>query len=319
MNLTSPHPGKPAPGYLTPCQAGIIKCLIYFDIFNYPLTRSEIFENLAVSELPPMLVNRELENLADTGIIDQNEGFYFLNGRNPIMQQRMKLNDEAQRFWPKAHSMSKLISGFPFVEGVFITGSLAKNCMNENSDIDYLIITRPGRLWACRALLTAYKKIFLFNQRKYFCVNYYVSSDALVIPDENIFTATEITSAVPMYNSKQCQIFLETNRWTSNFYPNKPEPDFAKTYEVNNSRVKRLMEYLLGGWFGEQIDRLSFRLFVWRWKKKFAHLNPEAFEINFRSRRHVSKHHPQGFQAKVLIEYEQKISEFENKHPVKLY
>jgi hypothetical protein len=319
MNLTSPYLKKPDSGYLSPCQSGIIKCLIYFDIFNYPLTRAEIFENLPVANSSPVLVARELENLVDNGIIDQNEVFYFLNGRSPIVQHRIKLNEGARRLWPRAFRMSKLISRFPFVEGVFITGSLAKNCMDEKGDIDYLVITRPGRLWVCRAMLTTYKKIFLFNRRKYFCVNYYISSDALVIPDENIFTATEIKNAAPTYNSAQCQKFLETNRWTSAFYPNKPEPDFTKTHEINDGVVKRFTEYLLTGWLGERIDGLSFRLFVWRWKKKFAHLSTASFEINFRSRRHVSKHHPQGFQVKVLGEYDQKIREFENRHSVKLY
>jgi hypothetical protein len=318
MNLISPHLKNSYSGSISGCQSGIVKCLIYFDIFDYPLTKSEILERMGGTNLIALQVIRDLENLVATGLIGHNEGFYFLEGRSSIAQHRLKLNDKAQNFWPKARKMSRLIAGFPFVEGIFITGSLAKNCMDENGDIDYLIITKPGRLWVCRALLTAYKKIFLFNQRRYFCVNYYLSSDALAIPDENVFTATEIFSAVPTYNSSQCQRFFESNSWTNRFYPNQPAPDYAKTYERNTTGAKGLMEFFLGGWLGEQFDEFSFRLFVWRWKKKFAHLSPESFEINFRSRRYVSKHHPQGFQAKVLTRYENKIREFENKQAVNL-
>ena len=37
-----------------------------------------------------------------------------------------------------------------------------------------------------------------------------------------------------------------------------------------------------------------------KWKRKFPHLNNSEFELNMRSKKNVSKHHPQGFQTKVL-------------------
>jgi hypothetical protein len=318
MNLISPYPKAVSSLLLTERQSGIIRCLIYFDIFNYPLTKAEILNNASYKNITSADVDADLSELLNLSAIDQRDEFYFLPGRQSIIDFRLKVNAAAQKFWPKALSMSGLISRFPFVEGIFITGSLAKNCMDEDGDIDYLIITRPGRLWVCRALLTAYKKIFLLNSRKYFCVNYYVSTDALVVPDENIFTATEITSAVPTYDASTCNRFRESNGWTGRFYPNKPKAANGAPLEVNNSTTKRLLESFLNGWIGERFDELAFRLFVWRWKKKFAHLDPATFEINFRSRRHVSKHHPRGFQGKVLHEYEKRIREFEDKHLLKL-
>ena len=318
MNLISPYPKSVSSLLITERQWCIVRCLIYFDIFTYPLTKAEILDNTSYKNITLADVNADLTELLDIGVIAQCDGFYFLPGRQSIIAFRLKVNATAQRFWPKALSMSGLISGFPFVEGVFITGSLAKNCMDEDGDIDYLIITRPGRLWVCRALLTAYKKIFLLNSRKYFCVNYYVSTDALGVPDENIFTATEITSAVPTYHAITCNKFRESNGWTARFYPNKSEAPDIHPLEVNKSATKRLMENFLNGWIGERFDEILFRLFVWRWKRKFGHLDPATFEINFRSRRHVSKHHPRGFQVKVLNEYEKRIREFEDKNLLKL-
>ncbi|HSY77408.1 MAG TPA: nucleotidyltransferase domain-containing protein, partial [Bacteroidia bacterium] len=280
MNLTSPYPKVVSSLLITERQWCIIRCLMYFDIFNYPLSKTEILDNTAYKNIALTDVEADLAGLLHDGVIAQRDGFYFLPGRQSVIDFRLKVNATAQKFWPKALSMSGLISGFPFVEGVFITGSLAKNCMDEDGDIDYLIITRPGRLWVCRAMLTAYKKIFLLNSRKYFCVNYYVSTDALVVPDENIFTATEITSAVPTYHASTCNKFRESNGWAARFYPNKSEARNVAPLEVNNSATKRLLESFLSGWVGERFDELAFRLFVWRWKKKFSHLDPATFEIN---------------------------------------
>jgi hypothetical protein len=224
---------------ITGQQSDIIKCLLYFDIFNYPLTKFEIFENCSSKNCSLSDVERNLQDMVEEGVLFQTEGFYHLSDRSSIVEHRLKVNGIAARFWPKAYSMSAFISRFPFVEGVFITGSLAKNCMNEDSDIDYLVITRPGRLWLCRALLTTYKKIFLLNRRKYFCVNYYLSSDSLAIPDENLFTATEIMSAVPIYNASTCKKFFAHNLWVSGYYPNKPSPDFTRSHALNNSLPKR--------------------------------------------------------------------------------
>jgi ribosomal protein L32E len=43
-----------------------------------------------------------------------------------------------------------------------------------------------------------------------------------------------------------------------------------------------------------------------RWRKKFSHLSESHFEVDFRSRKNVSKHHPQGFQRKVVMEMEKR-------------
>jgi hypothetical protein len=43
-----------------------------------------------------------------------------------------------------------------------------------------------------------------------------------------------------------------------------------------------------------------------RWKKKFPHLSELEFDVDFRSKKNVSKHHPQGFQRRVIVELEKR-------------
>jgi hypothetical protein len=218
----------------------------------------------------------------------------------------------------KARFYSRLISYFPFVEGVFISGSLAKGVVDKKGDIDYFIITRPGRLWLCRTSLIVFKKLFLFNSKKYFCVNYFIDSNNLQIPDKNIFTATELIFAKPMYSPQLCTSFFESNSWQYNFYPNKPLIDVSHAHKKNNTILKRFVEWIFKDSLGEKLDTWCFKYTLNHWKNKFDNFDKEAFDLNFRSRKNVSKHHPSGFQHKVLKLHQQKIDEFQLVHKVQL-
>src|SRR5690606_3777846 len=98
----------------------------------------------------------------------------------------------ANKFSDIARKKAKLISQFPFVRGVMASGSLSKGYADEKSDIDFFIITIPNRLWIARTLLVLYKRIFLLNSHKFFCVNYFVDEKHLGIEEKNLFTATEL-------------------------------------------------------------------------------------------------------------------------------
>ena len=100
------------------------------------------------------------------------------------------------------------IKRFPFVRAVFLSGELSKNISSDDGDIDFMIVTEKNRLWICRTLLTFFKKIFLFNQKKYLCINYFVDEEHLHLPKKNIFTATEIAHVKPLFNFILFQLTL---------------------------------------------------------------------------------------------------------------
>ena len=67
----------------------------------------------------------------------------------------------------------------PYVRGVFISGQLSRYIADQKSDIDYFIVTEPERLWIVRTLFVLFRRTFLLNNRKYFCTNYYVTTEKL--------------------------------------------------------------------------------------------------------------------------------------------
>ena len=295
---------------IDPVSSSIIRTLLYYDIFKHPLTKNEIYLNF-----PEIIEEEEFEihlnNLITAGVIKFEEGFYFLSCES-IIPRRKKGNELAEKYMNKARKMTKVIASFPFVRGVSLSGSLSKGYMDEKADIDYFIITHPGRVWLSRTMLAFFKKIFLLNSRKYFCINYFIDDQSLRIEEQNIYTATEVVTLIPTYNYGLYKEFIANNYWTQKFRPNFPIYQNGHMKEPHDPLFKRSIEQLLSGKAGKFLDELCFRLTISYWKKKFKDFNPADFRKCFKSTRHVSTHHPQNFQKKVLALYEEKIRDFEN-------
>src|SRR5690606_6583885 len=143
--------------------------------------------------------------------------------------------------------------------------------------------------------LILFKKIFLLNSKKYFCVNYFISRDALHIPDHNLFVASEIKTLMPVSNPALFNTFLESNAWVGEYLPNKLGYNTAFLNCRKRQRLHtRLLQSLLQNRLGDWLDECCFRLTYATWKRKYSDLALSDFELNFRSGRHVSKHHPRG-------------------------
>lgn len=288
----------------------VLSTLVYFDIFNHPLTAAEILEYAHHLPNNPEKLNEDLAFLVENKLIYFHKGYYLLNPRFENVSRRESGASMAEKTWPKAYQQSVLISKFPYVRSVVISGSLSKGFMDQDSDIDFLIITEPGRLWITRSLLALYKKLFLFNSHKYFCVNYFIDTNNLTLPDKNIFIATELMFAIPVYNPEIHQEFLDSNKWAKKFYPSKKmyipfEP--AKFPSPPSS--KKIIENLLSGWIGKTLDKLLMKITIGFWQKKFRTMKKKQYERDMKSDAGVAKHHPNGFRDRVLQEYETKYNQ----------
>jgi hypothetical protein len=86
-----------------------------------------------------------------------------------------------------------------------------------------------------------------------------------------------------------------------------------------NSLLKKTGEKIFSGSVGEKLDLLFMNLAIQRWKKQFGKSFASVdFELAFKSKRNVSKNHPQFFQKQVLNHYQEKIEEFELLNNLKL-
>lgn len=299
-------------------EAGVLKSLLYFDIFQYPLNAAELKALHPIKNSNSEDISLALNRLLENRRIHQHGEFFQLPEAPSYADRRKSGNQLAVQRMQRALQRSRLVAAFPFVKAVMISGSLSKNYMEAGSDIDFFIITAPGRLWVTRTLLIAFKKIFLFNSHKDFCLNYFIDTDHLEIEDKNIFTATEVAFLLPTHNPALYKAFRAANTWADAYYPNHGLRCLEQCAEVEQGMFKRLGEWLLKGRLGEALDARFMRLTMGRWQKKFTHLEPSRFEVAMRSRKYVSKHHPSAFQDRVIGKLQTKQQELEQKMGTKL-
>ncbi len=292
----------------------ITSALAYFDIFNYPLNINEI------SRFTPTMddtqLRSELEFLIKEGIVFQHNEFYSLQDNSLLATKRLDGNILAEQYLNKATRNAALIAKFPFVKGVYISGSLSKGYMAPDGDVDYFIITSSERLWIARTLLILYKKIFLFNSRKYFCVNYFIDEENLEIEQQNIFTATELVTLLPMTNPKLYEKLLDSNTWLKSYYNNALCTNNSAK-DIKRSLFQKIIEPLLNGKIGLGLDKWFMKITLKKWFNKFKTMSKEDFDIAMKSTRKVSKHHPSNFQKKVLKEYDNRVKLLNEKLYVK--
>jgi len=303
----------------SPVQAAVIRTLAYFDIFSHPLKAMEIFQLLQIAGHGESETAKAAEELHRRGLLKLESGYYFLHNNAGVVERRTRGEQSAEKSLQTAGKYSRRIARFPFVRAVALSGSLSKNYMDNESDIDYFIITAPGRMWVARTFLVLYKKVFLLNSRKHFCVNYFLTEDALEVPDKNIFTATEVSFLIPTYNYALYRKFRKANAWSGEYLPNFPVRQNEHTIAEEKNYFKAFCEKLLSGSAGEKLDNYFFRLTLKFWKKKFRHFDASTFDFRLRSRKNVSKHHPLGYQEKVLTKYTANLSAIERANNIPLH
>ena len=296
----------------------VIATLLYADIFGYPLNSKEILQGHSDESINQSDINEALDTLCSKNILFEKDGLYSLQDSDKIFEDRIHKNYLAKKYLNRGIRISKFISLFPFVRGVFLSGSISKDCMDEDGDIDYFIITAPNRLWLARTLLISFKKIFLFNSYKFFCLNYFIDTEHLEIEEKNLYTATEIVTLIPTSGKECCKLFLASNQWVNKYKPNFPNRNFEALPDSNKYLFKSFMEWILNGKIGSWLDQYFQNVSVSFWKKKFKHFDKEEFNHAIKSKDYVSKAHPNNFQKRVLEAFDQKMDNFEQEHQIKL-
>jgi hypothetical protein len=292
----------------------VVETLLYFNIFNYPLKSSEVFNFLHTNGIIEQDVKRILDLLTEQNVIHRRDDFYSIQSGETVFLRRVQGNIEARKNLPIAQQTANFIGKFPFVRSVMASGSLSKEYMDEHSDLDFFIVTAPGRLWISRMLLVTYKRVFLRNSHKHFCVNYFIDSDHLEIEEKNLFTATELATVLPLYGCKYYPILLAKNQhWLNKQFPNFKPRVIGK---FNDQKVvfKIITETLLNILGGPVLDKIFMNVTQRRWKKMYRpNYKDEDFRIAFKSRKHASKNHPRNFQKKVMESYHLQLASFRSK------
>ncbi|OGH90217.1 MAG: hypothetical protein A2507_00180 [Candidatus Magasanikbacteria bacterium RIFOXYD12_FULL_33_17] len=241
-------------------QESILKTLAYFDIFDYPLTKSELRKFLWLAS---KLVEKEflfnLENLLIQKQIETEHNFYFLKDRKDNVKNRqlkIKLVEEKLVIAKKAVKKLRYV---PFLRSVFICNTVAAGVPNNDSDIDVFIIAKKNYLWLVRFFSTIILKFFRLrtselNHKNRMCLSFYATDTNLNLEKlqmnnrDDVYLVYWILQLIPIYDQTNLyQSILRANKWLNN-YVNLQEdnyylPEYLQVKDNKNSlKIKKFFE-----------------------------------------------------------------------------
>jgi predicted nucleotidyltransferase len=196
--------------------------LYYHSIFNYPLTKSELFKWKLGKKDSLKIVNSELE-------ICFRDNFYFLKEQAGMVAARLQRERISHKKLKIAKKASILLKKIPTIKFIGITGSLAMMNAKKSSDIDLMLITQKDTLWITRLL--AYFALIVMryalrhpdskDEKDRLCLNIWLDEEDLVWQKRNIFTAHELAQIIPLVNKDNTyERLLSKNKWILSYWPN---------------------------------------------------------------------------------------------------
>lgn len=250
----------------------IVHTVAYVDVFDYPLTAAEIHRYLKGVAAPAGAVLALLENhqLVPRRLARQGD-YFMLPGREEIAAIRQRRAARAAQLWPLARAYGHQIARLPFVHMVAVTGSLAVNNVVKEADIDYLVVTEPGRVWLTRAMTILLVRLAA-RRGVVLCPNYFLAAHALTFDSHNLYAAHELVQMVPLYGPDVYARLRQANRWTEQFLPNALGQPAAPPYQPlrgGEQMVRRLAEGILRTPAGKRLER-------WEMERKIARFTRQS-------------------------------------------
>ena len=267
-------------------EDAILRTLLYADIFDYPLTLAELHHYLIASPAAaapaPAAIEAALRasSWLSTRVARVN-GYVTLRDREAIVALRDERRRHSAQLWAHARRWGYRLGCLPFVRMVAVTGALAVDNSPSGDDIDFLLVTVPGRVWLARALAVTLVRLARLRGVG-LCPNYVLAQTALAQTRRNLYAAHDLQQMVPLVGRSVYDQMQSTNAWAHEFLPHAHGP-LRQEPELRphgwGARLQRWGERLLGGWLGDRLERWE----AVRKLRKFArdaHLPNAAAELD---------------------------------------
>jgi hypothetical protein len=172
----------------------------------------------------------------------------------------------------KARFWAKLLSFCPGVLAIFLSGSLATGTANKNSDIDFFIITKNGKIWTARFFVFMVLKIFcqLAKPQSHIgkiCPNHFITDLNLEIIEQDTYAAQLFSKNIPLSDLRNIfPIFAKKNqKWVLKF-----NESFPKNVLEENSDFKPVINKT------SFLEKIFQAIQVWKIKKNPDYQEPKA-------------------------------------------
>lgn len=271
-----------------PLERALLSTLAYADIFDHPLRLEEIWRYF-----PSSISLEDLGILIEQSrpLLERVGDHYVLTGRGAIAQIRIRRRTASRRLWRRARPLMHVVAALPFVRMLAVTGSLATQGADEDADIDVFVVTSPGFLWVCRAMILLLARFARLRGTR-ICPNYLVTERALELPERSLYVARELTQMVPLSGFAIYDRMRMLNRWTDDYLPNARGSPASYMHLEGLAWVRslqRLVEALLRFTPVRIVERYEMRRKIMKLQQEQGS-SPEAFFAADVCKGHVDRH-----------------------------
>ncbi len=166
-------------------QRALLKSLVFFDLFSYPLSLWEWWQSLEI-KINLKEFSETADYLLENGQVERREGLYFLPGRQEIVFERRRRYNFTNQKIKLAEKATRLFRLIPSVKLVAVSNLIGHHNLREGSDIDLFIISSPGRLWLTRFFCAGFMKILRWRPRQgdkqdKICLSFYAATTGLAM------------------------------------------------------------------------------------------------------------------------------------------
>ncbi|MBI4598913.1 hypothetical protein HY734_01805 [Candidatus Uhrbacteria bacterium] len=232
----------------------IVRTLAWFSLFSHPLTSLELWKWLLMPgrqyAFEEVVAALEEDAWLRQRIVSERGFFALAEGEliATLIERRQAGFLDAARKFKKLRRIVRFFGLLPSVRAVAACNSLAWHHTDSSSDIDLLVLVRPGSLWTTRLLLVA--PFALLGKRPLrlpsrssvdpFCFSFFLSTDApsvaiLQLLPRDPYLAYWTRSLVPVFERGNAWTdFQQANEWASsplpNAYPQPPHSELAPSW-----------------------------------------------------------------------------------------
>jgi hypothetical protein len=291
-------------GHGSTLSEAVLKTILYADVFDFPLTRDEVFRYLLFPRIEHSEVERTLDTLLACTTLDSIGQYVFPAGRGATVATRLEREVHARRAWRQARRYGRLIWMLPGVRMAAVTGALAMNNVKREDDIDFLVVAEPGRVWLTRAAVVLLVRLARLRGVT-LCPNYILSAGALRLSTHDLYTAHELAQMVPLHGVATARQLLAENAWYQDVLPNSEcsiPGEFVDALPAPAAALKRLGQVLLR-------RRVFNRVEAWERRRKIARLSrlaPAGAELSLSTEE--CKGHHSGHGAATLARWADRLA-----------
>lgn len=235
-----------------------LETIVWFDIFEWPLNCAEL-QKYARIENPNE--NREASHNA----IENSNGFYFLKGRKEIIRKRILRQKIAVKKIKIAKFAAEILSHVPFVKMIAVGNDLAYFNAPKESDIDFFIVVKSGRIWTARFFSTAV--LFFLGLWRHgkkiknrICLSFFIADDNFnfknIAYEDDIYLKYWILQLLPLFRREKIyQKFLEENTWATDEFPNFFQSVPSPEIQIRLKLSQIISEKILNGRLGNLLEK----------------------------------------------------------------